>query len=63
MNTYSNTLIQIIFHPEQYRNFIGLPLKFDAAEELLIDYWEVLNKRQKSKVTDILVKSGKYQTN
>lgn len=58
--TYVETLIEIVKHPAQYRNFVGLPLQFDAAEELKNDYWEALKTPVKKAIVRILVKSGKY---
>lgn len=42
MNTHSKTLVQIVLHPAHYRHFANLPMAFDAAEELVNDYWDYL---------------------
>jgi hypothetical protein len=57
---YFQTLIEIVKHPQHYRNFATLPGQFDAAEELLNDYWDDLKAPVKKAVTRILVTSGKY---
>lgn len=57
---YKDTLIEIVKHPQHYRNFIGLPFQFDAAEELMTDYWDEISTPIRRLLVKILVKSGKY---
>lgn len=61
MNLYFKTLTEIVMHPQHYRHFTNLPMAFDAAEELLNDYWEELPLRVKRRVSRILIGSGKYE--
>lgn len=57
---YTEILIDIVKRPAHYRNVVGLPLQFDAAEELRNDWWEDLKTPVKKAVAKILIKSGKY---
>lgn len=53
-------LIAIVMNSRQYRHVIGLPMAFDAAEQLLEEYWYILSPVHKRAVSKILLKSGKY---
>lgn len=61
MNTYSKTLVQIIYKPTHYRHFANLPGAFDSAEELLNDYWDYLSHKEQKAVATILIDSGRYE--
>ena len=55
-----NQLLEIVLHPAKYRQFANLPLRFDAAEQLL-EYWYILSPCHKRAVRSVLIKSGKYE--
>ncbi len=53
-------LIEIVLHPAKYRHIVGLPLRFDAAAELLNSHWEELSIPVKRAIVKILIGSGRY---
>lgn len=58
-NYFMNQLLEIVLHPQKYRHIANLPLRFDAAEQLL-EYWYILSPSHKRAVSRILISSGKY---
>jgi hypothetical protein len=55
-----NQLIEIVLHPAKYRNVVGLPMRFDAAEQLVNSHWNELKTPVKRVIAKLLIHSGKY---
>lgn len=53
-------LINIVMNPAKYRHVLGLPMRCDAAEQLL-EYWYILSPKHKRAVRKVLVSSGRYE--
>lgn len=61
MNNYSKVLVQIVLKPAHYRHFFNIPGAFDAAQELVNDYWDYLSHKEKKAVARLLINSGQYE--
>ena len=55
-----NQLIEIVLHPQRYRNVANLPLRFDAAEQLVNNHWDELKAPVRKAIAKILLRSNRY---
>lgn len=53
-------LLEIVRHPRRFDGVVSLPLRFDAAQ-MLLESWNELAEKDKLRVQNILLRSGKYQ--